>query len=413
MTLMHVLDYAKPKAAATQMKTLHVISDLNPRSGGPNSVVRALSDYQARARIDVTVCTSNWKNSTNKNISEYLGSRKNDVSFKIFPSWSPLLISTTMNKWFRNNIKSFDIVHIHGLYRFPVTSAACWARIAEVPYLICPHGSLDPFLYKQSRYNILLKRIYERLFDIPNLNHAAAVHYTAEDEAKRAAFLKLRSMPVVVSNGIDWESYNHLPAKGKFRQHLGIDAKRPLVLFLGRINFKKGLDILVSAFSRVLLKNTNARLAIVGPDNEDYGLKVRQWCREQGIHDKVFFVDHLEAENVKEAYVDADVFVLPSYTENFGMTVVEAMACGTPVVISDQVNIWREIQETGAGVVVCLDPCAVADAICMVLEDKQTAEAMETRGRVAAKNCYAWPHVVDQMTQVYQELIANSPRVKS
>jgi glycosyltransferase involved in cell wall biosynthesis len=252
MTLMHVLDYAKPKAAATQMKTLHVISDLNPRSGGPNSVVRALSDYQARARIDVTVCTSNWKNSTNKNISEYLGSRKNDVSFKIFPSWSPLLISTTMNKWFRNNIKSFDIVHIHGLYRFPVTSAACWARIAEVPYLICPHGSLDPFLYKQSRYNILLKRIYERLFDIPNLNHAAAVHYTAEDEAKRAAFLKLRSMPVIVSNGIDWESYNHLPAKGKFRQHLGIDAKRPLVLFLGRINFKKGLDILVPAFSRVL-----------------------------------------------------------------------------------------------------------------------------------------------------------------
>jgi glycosyltransferase involved in cell wall biosynthesis len=394
------------------MKTLHVISDLDPRSGGLTTIVRALSAYQARARLDVTVCTTIREQNINRRtpINHRL---ENGVTYKFFPYWSPLLLSIEMFKWLKTNLRIFDIVHIHGLYRFPVTSAACWARIIGVPYLISPQGSLDPFLYRQSQFSVPLKRIYEHLFDIPNLNHASAIHYTAADEAKRAAFLKLHAKPVIVPNGIDWESYRQLPPKGSFRQRIGLNGQTPLVLFLGRINFKKGLDLLVPAFGSVVKKHPEARLAIVGPDNEGYGLKVRQWCKKQGIHDKVFFVDHLEPENVKEAYVDADVFVLPSYTENFGMTVVEAMACGTPVVISDQVNIWREIQETGAGVVVCLDPCAVADAICMVLEDKRKAEAMEARGRVAAKSCYAWPHVVDQMTQVYQKLIANSSRVKS
>ena len=134
------------------------------------------------------------------------------------------------------------------------------------------------------------------------------------------------------------------PPRVTFASELRLNDQTPLVLFLGRINFKKGLDLLVPAFGRVVQKHPDARLAVVGPDNEGYGLKVRRWCEEQGIQDKVFFVDHLGFEKVKEAYVDADVFVLPSYTENFGLTVVEAMACGTPVVISDQVNIWREFR---------------------------------------------------------------------
>jgi len=132
----------------------------------------------------------------------------------------------------------------------------------------------------------------------------------------------------------------------------------------------------------------NGRLLDFGC-NEGRGAKVRQWCREQGIADKVIFVDHLGPEEVKQAYVDANVFVLPSYTENFGMTVVEAMACGCPVVISDQVNIWREIQEERAGLVVGLEPGNIANSICRVLLDKDEAGGMGRRGRVADKGVIA------------------------
>lgn len=387
------------------MKTLHVISTLTPRFGGTTTVVRTLSAYQARARLNVTVCTTNGDSSTSGKMPVAIGLLEDGVTCRYFPAWSPLLIAPAMGRWFKNHLRQFDIVHIHGLYRFPVSSAAWWARKTGVPYMIMPHGSLDPFLYNQSQYNLPLKKIYERLFDIPNLNHATAIHYTTEEEAKRAAFLRLRSRAVVLPNGIDWENYRRLPPRGNFRRYIRFDDQTPLVLFLGRINFKKGLDLLVPAFGRVTKKRADARLAIVGPDNEGYCSKVRRWCKEYGIQDRVFFVDHLGFEKVKEAYVDADCFVLPSYTENFGLTVVEAMACGTPVIISDQVNIWREVQEARAGIVVRLDSRDVADAICRILADKIEAKAMGTRGRVAAEKCYAWPHIVEQLTQVYRELI--------
>jgi len=376
-------------------------------------VVRALSRYQARYRINVTVCTTLWDNTSDTRTTDKPETFDNGVTFKYFQAWSPLLFSFSMNKWFCENLRSYDIVHIHGLYRFPVTSAAWWARKVGVPYLIRPHGSLDPFFYKQSRYNVFLKRIYERFFDFPNLNHASAIHYTNKEEQQRAAFLKLNAKPVIIPNGIDWENYLRLPPTGSFRRYLGIDSQTPLVLFLGRMNFVKGLDLLVPAFCGVVQQHPDARLAVVGPDNENYCSMVRRWCVEQGILNHVFFVDHFGLEKVKEAYVDADVFVLPSYTESFGLTVVEAMACGTPVIISNQVNICQEVQEAGAGIVVRLDSREVADAICRLLADQWAAKAMGTCGRVAAKKSYTWPRVVKQLTQVYKALIEEKARANA
>ena len=390
----------------SELKILHVIESLDVTRGGPVSVLRGLARAQALAGHRVAVYTTRDHTDTpnNDGFPQTIG-----VTVSCFPvSNRAMLFSPALYRRLRTGVIDFDIIHIHGLYRFPVTYAAWCARKAEVPYIMRPHGALDPFLYRQSRYGkwaLPLKRMYERLFDMPNLNCASAIHYTAKEEMERTAFLKLRAPAVVIPNGIDWGAYTPLPKSGAFRRRIGLEAQTPLVLFLGRINFKKGLDLLVPSFARVLEKFPDVRLAIVGPDNEGYGLKVRQWCREQGVADKVIFVDYLGPEEVKQAYVDADVFVLPSYTENFGMTVVEAMACGCPVVISDQVNIWREVQEEEAGLVVGLDPPKIANAICRVLSDKEAAGEMGRRGRVAAQRRYSWPRIVDQMTQVYREVI--------
>lgn len=392
---------------------MHVASIVAPRYGGSGISSQSIARYQAKAGHSVALLTTNVDYpkgslpvpSERAVLDDGLVKRHFSVQFR------PLLISLPLRTWLKQHIRSFDIVHIHGLYRFPVSYAAWQARQAGIPYIIGLHGALDPFLYRQSRFGafaVPLKRIYERLFDFPNLNHAAAIHYTTEEEAKRAAFLRLHAKPVIVPNGIDWESYENLPARGSFRGQLGIDEQTPLVLFLGRINFVKGLDLLVPAFSEIAQQEPRARFAIVGPDNDGYGTKVKRWCREKGIEGKVFFMGHLYPEDVKKAYVDASVFVLPSYTENFGMTVVEAMACGCPVIISDQVKICREVLEDGAGLVVGLDSHRIADAVCRLLSNKQEAEAMGARGRQAAKIRYAWQCIADQMTKVYLDIIRDS-----
>lgn len=392
------------------MRILHVNSIMAPTSGGPTTVINSLLKAQARIGHEVALCTTDRDNPTSKRLD--VASVRNrlspEVETHVFAAEiSSLLVSRAMRAWLRQNIAGFDLVHVHGLYRFPQTYAAHLARRRGVPYVICPRGSLDPFLYRQSSRSVLLKRLWERLFAFPNLHGASAIHYTTEDERQRASFLKLRAPSFVVPNGLDWTRFAELPERGAFRVRLGV-GNAPLVLFLSRLNFKKGLDLLVPAFARVRSRFPDAVLAIVGPDNEGYGAKVRGWVAEHGLQGCTHFVEHLNGEAVLQAYVDADVFALPSYTENFGMTVVEAMACGLPVVISDQVNIHGEVAAAGAGLVTRCDAGEVAEALCTLLADPARRIAMGAAGRALVQQRYTWPAIVPALTREYEAVIART-----
>jgi len=390
------------------VRILHVISTMAPSAGGPTTVMASLLRAQARLGHEVVLCTTDRDTPTSKRLdaASIRDRLSPEIATHVFAAEIPsLLISRAMRAWLRQNIAGFDLVHVHGLYRFPPTYAANLARRRRVPYVIRPHGSLDPFLYRQSARSVLLKRLWERWFDLPNLHGASAIHYTTEDERERAAFLKLRAPSFVVPNGLDWARFADLPARGAFRARLGV-GDAPLVLFLSRLNFKKGLDLLVPAFARVRERFPDAVLALVGPDNEGYGAKVRGWVAEHGLQDCTHFVDHLNGEAVLQAYVDADVFALPSYTENFGMVVAESLACGTPVVISDQVNIHGEIASAGAGLVTRCDVVEVAEAVCALLGDAPRRQAMGAAGRALVQRKWTWDVVVEQLTAEYEKIIA-------
>lgn len=389
------------------MKILHVISTLSARYGGPATVLRSLAKVQAGRGHDVTICTTNLDYPKGiLDVPTWQAVRENGVSIWHHAlDFRPLHFSAGLGRWVLGHISEFDVVHVHGLYRFPSTFAAAVARRKGVPYLIKPHGSLDPYMYKQSAYSLPLKRLYERLFELPNLNAAGAIQYTSDEEAERAAFLGLRAPWVVVRSGIDWGEYLELPRRGPFRQGLGLRPDQPLILFLGRLNFKKGLDLLVPAFAEVVKKVPDARLVVVGPDNEGFGVQVRQWCSDRGVEQHVIFVDHIPPEGARQAYVDADVFALTSYTENTGMTVVEAMGCGCPVVISDQVNIWPMIKEGGAGVVVPLDIEQISKGLVRILCDPEAAARMGFAGRNVAREQFSWDAIGGQFDNVYSALI--------
>jgi glycosyltransferase involved in cell wall biosynthesis len=178
-----------------------------------------------------------------------------------------------------------------------------------------------------------------------------------------------------------------------------------IVLFIGRLHHKKGLDLLIAAFDRLRSTRPDARLLIAGPDADGYGAKVRGWVRDRGLDDLVLFAGMLEGGDVVQAYVDADVFVLPSYSENFGMTVVEAMACQTPVVISDQVNIHAEISEAGCGLVVPCDADRIATAMHKVLENETGRKTMGVAGRLTARQRFAWSAIVERVISRYADVI--------
>ncbi len=396
-----------------RMRVLHVIQAMSRKFGGPPTVLYDLVKAQNENGLDIEVATTNIATPRGGVLDVPTGRSVEWCGIKIhyFPvQSSSLLFSVQLRSYLKNNCIKFDIIHIHGLYRFPTTYAAYAARKHGVPYIIRPHGSLDPYLYKRStRGSVLLKRVYERMFDLPNLNHASALHFTAEEERKRVSFLGLRSPSFVIPNGLDWKHYEKLPERGGFRVKLGINSE-PVVLFLGRLHFKKGLDLLVQSFDIVHNQYPEAKLVIVGPDNDNYGVQVRSWVHERRLDNSVQFVGHLDKTDVTQAYVDADVFVLPSYTENFGMTVVEAMACKLPVVISDQVNIHNEVAGSGGGLVTHCDAQEVANAVLELLGDIDRRRTMGQRGRAAVKAHYTWPAIVSALTQEYEKIIARNPR---
>ncbi len=388
------------------MKILHVIPTVSARYGGPSAVVRFLAREQAARGNRVTICTTNLDYPrgrldvpTNEAVEE-----DRVATWYHRLDWEPYCFSLSLAKWIHSNIGAYDVVHVHGLYRFP-SAIACWyARRFGVAYILRPHGSLDPFLFKQSRYSVALKRVYEAIVEKGNLNAASALQFTSEDELARVKFLRLRAPAVVVPNGIQWADFDRLPKKGVFRRMIGLPPGETMVLFLGRLNFKKGLDLLVPAFRGVLDAYPAARLVIVGPDNDGYAAKVREWCRKESVWDHVTFVDHVSSQTARSAYVDANVFVLPSYSENFGLTVVEAMACSCPVVVSKEVNIWREVEVARAGIAVDLNIESITKAVVALLSARQSAEEMGRNGRQMVQQEYDWKMIVDKLEKVYEEV---------
>ena len=399
--------YQKMKDIAKKsMKILHVIGNISPRFGGPSVVCKEICRELSEAGHDVVVYTTNADYPhgildvpVNKPVSQ-----GNYFIYYFSIQFESYLFSFNLLVNLFHHIKKYDIVHIHGLYRFPQTVAAYLARLYKIPYIITTHGSLEPFLYNQKRY-FLAKRIHEMLVEFPNINKASGIHCTSKQEKESIRNLNLKASGIVIPNGLDISVYNTLPSKGTFRKKNNL-GKKKLILHLGRIHFVKGLDILIKAFATVGRRRDDLHLILAGPDNDGYGEIVRSLILQEGVENNVTFTGTLSGMEKLAALNDADIFVLPSYSESFGVAIIEAMACNLPVVISNRVNIWREIQDAGAGLVTSCDADEVAMALKCLLDDVSIRFRMGVRGRAAAKEQYAWPRIVDQMTQVYRILIA-------
>lgn len=291
--------------------------------------------------------------------------------------------------WLLKNIHKYDMAILHGVWNFPLLSAALACRIKRVPYFLFPHGTLYKETVELRSAN--LKRIFLKLYVRRMLQGAKRIVFTTQDERDKVSkFLQINMTSFVMPNIVRSEEFKQLPARGAFRQHHGISADAMMLLHYGRISKKKGLEFAVQALSKLVLEFPKAVLVVVGGDEEGYRAVVERCASDLGVMDRVIFTGMVEHSIGKQALVDADVFVLPSLSENFGMAVVEAMLCGLPVVISDNVGIAPDIRGAGAGKVVSLTPDnePLVSVIAELLRTPEKRLALGDKGRQFAIEHY-------------------------
>jgi glycosyltransferase involved in cell wall biosynthesis len=312
-------------------------------------------------------------------------------------AYSPELAS-----FVRRNVHAVDIVHIHSLYLFPTAVAAAVCRRRGRPYIIRPHGTLNP--YQRTRHP-WRKSIYELLIERRNLVAAARIHYTSAAERAYAQKAGWTTASVVVPLPVDVEGLASGGVGDDLRSRFPELSATPVVAFLGRLAPTKGVDVLIDAFKLVLVNHPTAHLAIAGPDDYGLGPGLARRVNEHGMADRVTFLGLLDGRDKRELLRSSDVFVLPSHDESFGVSVIEAIAAGVPVVVTPGVAVHAEIAAAEAGFVVERHADAVAAAVSKILAHPRAAAHIGANGQALARQRYSWSAVAEQLENVYEDLI--------
>ncbi|MEX0758999.1 MAG: glycosyltransferase [Tistlia sp.] len=385
------------------MRILHVISNLDLELGGPSLACAEMARAVAAAGHEVAVYTTDRTARGRLEVSDDGPQLRDGVTYRYFRhrwhdgwSWSWPLARAL---W--RDAGGFDLLHVHSLYLFHSWAGPAAARAAGVPYLVRPHGTLDPSVWPRRRW---AKTPVELLFQNRMIGGAAALHYTSEDERLLAEPYARGRPALVVPLGLSTGDYARLPPPGRLRAAHPEVGSRPLVLFLGRLAEKKGLDLLVPAFARLVEAGADLQLVLAGPDR---GARAETEARiaALGLAGRVTFTGMLRGEDKLAALADAALFVLPSYRENFGLAVVEAMAAGLPVVISDQVAIWREIEADGAGLVCRTEVDSLTEALAAALASPAALAERGRRARDSARRHFDWAAVTPKLCAGYRAAI--------
>jgi glycosyltransferase involved in cell wall biosynthesis len=328
------------------MNILHIINSVDPAGGGPAEGVRQLGTSLTAAghRFEVA--------SLDSPRAAYLKQFPLPV-YPLGPSTLKYGFSNRLVPWLRTNHGHYDVVAVNGVWQFH--SFATWRtlRNSDTPYFLFTHGMLDPWFKKRYPLKHVKKWMYWPWAEYRVLRDAQAVLFTSEEERvlARKSFWLYRCNEVVINYGTAKPTGDPHDEQQEFFTRYPELRDKKLALFIGRIHPKKGCDLLIEAFAKTMSENPEWRIVIAGPDQVGWETKLRRHAERFGIASRITWTGMLRGSVKWGALRAAEVMVLPSHQENFGIVVAEALAAGTPVLISNKVNIWREIQTDGAGIV--------------------------------------------------------------
>ncbi|MGH9586434.1 MAG: glycosyltransferase [Acidobacteriaceae bacterium] len=326
------------------MKLLHVIPSLAPASGGPAEALRQLVQNYPDIGVEAEIACLDAPH------SDWLGSFSAPVH-ALDNSGGKFGRSPQLREWLAANIAQFDGVIAHAMWSYPALAVSRAAR-NRVPYAVFTHGMLDPWFQRRYPLKHLKKRLYWPI-QYPVLRNARAVLFTSRLESELApqSFRPNKWTSLVVPYGTNGPPPDEAAQRQAFEATLPQLANRRFLLFLSRIHEKKGCDLLVEAFAAVAPHHPEVDLVIAGPDQTGLQSKLRNQAERLGIASRIHWPGLLTGSAKWGALRAAEAMVLPSHQENFGVVVAEALACARPVLISDQVNVWPDIQEEQSGLV--------------------------------------------------------------
>ncbi len=385
------------------MKILQITPTFIPSRFGGVSLFYNLSRNLVKRGHEVVVYTTDIRDRYSR-LSDIQGGRDIDgIKVYYFRNISNslatryrLAVPKGMYGAVREQINNFDIIHLHNVRAFQNIIVHHYARKYNIPYVLQARGSLITFFYKGWQ-----KKIFDVIWGHRILKDAAKLVALTPIEAEQYRSMGISEGKIeIIPNGIELSEFENLPERGKFRRKYGLSDDQRIILYLGRIHKIKGLDLLVRASSDLSRFLNNIKLVIAGPD-DGYLSSLRKLIADLGISNEVLFTGHLCGEDKVAAYVDADVFVLPSTYEIFGNVVLEACACGTPVIVTDRCGIANAV-DGQAGLVVPYDKDQLRDALSHVLGDEKMRLQFGEKGKLLVRENFNWEKIVERIEDIYK-----------
>ncbi|MFQ4138208.1 glycosyltransferase [Nodosilinea sp. PGN35] len=399
------------------MKILHLIPSLSPLRGGPSQAVLEMVQAQRQQGIDAAIATTNDHGDSTFVVPYGCQIESGSIPELVGPSVPIWVFSRVLSQvaalrefavapalapWLWQHVTDYDLVHIHAIFNYPTTLGMAVARARGIPYVVRPLGSLGPWSLAQGKAK---KQLYLQTLGRRLLRGSAALHFTTPQERQEALAAGFDGASFILPHGVD------LPvpvadASRQLRQRLQIDNDAPIVLFLSRLHPKKGLEHLIDAMAT--LTDDPFTLVIAGSGDAHYAAELAQRIERAGLGQRVRQIGFVSGDWKTCLLQGADLFVLPSYAENLGIALLEAMAAGLPVVTTPEVAIAPLIHQHQTGLVTPAQAPNLAAAIQHYLHHPATARQHGQQGRALVATEFSWPtqaaRLIDQYTQLVPAL---------
>ncbi len=388
------------------MRVLHVIPSLAPSSGGPSFALPAMARSLAAHGVQTCVVTTD-DDGPHRRLTEIRCGEEmpqpGGWTVRYFPKQTEFYkTSLPLRRWLREHVADYDVVHVHALFSFASIAAGRAALQRRVPYVVRPLGVLNRWGMENRRRWV--KSLSFRMLELPLLKHAAAMHYTSRMEMQEAARFGLKNRQAVIPIGLDLAPFAKLPEAAVFFQRFPATAATRNLLFLSRVDAKKGLELLLAAFAQVHARQPDTRLIICGEGEPSYVAALQQSAAALGIADHITWAGLVVGELRLAAFAAAEMFVLPSHSENFGIALLEAMAAGLPCIASDQVALATEVAAEGAVKVIDRRTEALVAAILEFLEDAAVRKNFGVIAQSIARQKYSLEAMGDGLNQLYNDI---------
>lgn len=391
------------------MRVLHVIPSLAASEGGPSLALPVMAAALVSRGVAVDVVTTDDDGPGKRLPAEQPGWQEMPGGWRLrrFPKQTEFYkASLPMAFWLLRHVADYDLVHVHAVFSFCPGAASAAAHLRGVPCIVRPLGTLNAWGMKNRRRWV--KALSFRLLDKPLLDRAAALHCTSRAEADELAPLGIRARPVVVPLGMDLAAFQKLPGVAELHELLPQTRGRRVLLFLSRLDEKKGIGLLLEAFAQIHAAMPDTLLLVAGEGPADYAAALRQRAWELRVSDAVVWSGHLSGRAKLASLAGASLFVLPSRSENFGIALLEAMACGLPCVATTGVAL-AEMPEARAALlrVPVDDPAALAAACLRLLSSPAESSRLGAGARQAAAT-FSSEVMAERLRQAYSSILSGN-----